>query len=68
MYKITGALPAAKLHDVINKGTVVPAGKVIVVAADSITVPVAVKAAPYLKVTVEPVILVNPAADPVPKL
>jgi len=68
VYKITGALPAAKLHDVINSGIIVPAGIVIVVAPDSITVLVADKAAPYLNVTVEPVIFVLPFIEPDPKL
>jgi hypothetical protein len=66
--RITGALPAAKLHDVMNNGTIVPAGSVIVVAPDSITEPVADKAAPYLNVTVDPVIFVLPFIEPDPKL
>jgi hypothetical protein len=65
VYKITGALPAAKLQEVINKGTVAPAGIVNETPVDSIIAWFACNPFPYLKAEiVEPV---GEVADPVPK-
>jgi hypothetical protein len=66
VYKITGALKAPKLADVINKFIVSPAGKVNEGPVASITVPLAFIPAPYLKVVIiEPV---GELMEPVPKL
>lgn len=65
MYKITGALPAAKLQEVINKGRVVPAGRVNETPGASIIAWFEPNAFPYLKAEItDPV---GDAADPVPK-
>jgi hypothetical protein len=65
VYKITGALPAAKLQEVINKGTVAPAGIVNDTPVASIIAWFACNPFPYLNADiVDPV---GAVADPVPK-
>jgi hypothetical protein len=65
VYKITGALPAAKLQEVIPNGIVVPAGIVKETPVASTTEPLVAIELPYLKaVMVDPV---GDDAEPVPK-
>ncbi len=65
MYKITGALPAAKLQEVINKGILSPAFIVNEGAVASIILWFAPNATPYFKAEmIDPDGLVK---DPVPK-
>jgi hypothetical protein len=73
-YKITGALPAATLHEVMNKGIINPAGIVNDVGAvASIISPFAENPVPYFTDTIEPVINdagpiprdITPAKEPV---
>jgi hypothetical protein len=65
VYKITGALPAAKLQEVINNGTVAPAGIVNETPVASIIAWFACNPFPYLKAEiVDPV---GELKDPVPK-
>jgi hypothetical protein len=66
VYRITGALFAAKLQEVINKGIVSPAFKVNEGPTASIMFPLLPRPVPYLKAAItDPEIAV---ADPVPKL
>jgi hypothetical protein len=66
VYKITGALLAAKLQEVINKGIVAPAGIENEGPVASMVLPLAFIPVPYLKAAItDPEIAV---ADPVPKL
>jgi len=65
VYKNTGALPAAKLQDVINKGTLAPAGRVNETPVVSIIDWFEFNPFPYLKAEiVDPVGAFN---EPVPK-
>jgi hypothetical protein len=66
VYKITGALPAAKLAEVMNKGIVTPAGMVNEGPEPSITLASAFNPTPNFQAEiVEPV---GALAEPVPKL
>jgi hypothetical protein len=66
VYKITGALFAAKLQEVINKGIVTPAKSVNEGPDASIIFPLLLRPVPYLKAEItDPDTAV---ADPVPKL
>jgi hypothetical protein len=65
VYKITGALPAAKLQEVINKGIVAPAGMVNETPVVSIIAWFTPSPFPYLNAEIiDPV---GDDADPVPK-
>jgi hypothetical protein len=65
VYKNTGALPAAKLQDVINKGTLVPAGIVNETPVVSTTDWFKFNPFPYLKAEItDPV---GEFTEPVPK-
>ena len=66
MYKNTGALPAAKLQEVINKGTEAPAGRVNEAPVVSTIAWLANNPFPYLIADItDPV---GADADPVPRL
>jgi hypothetical protein len=66
VYKITGALLAAKLQEVINKGIVAPAGIENDGPVASMILPFVFNPVPYLKAEItDPDIAV---AEPVPKL